>query len=113
MVKNSENIEGYEGTAEIMLELIHKSDKWLDKILWYTGSIGFLCVLLWTVLWMLIAQFVEIEWGGTLFLIWQSISLFIWVLYFVSYYLTKHRVKKWKKRLEVLKQNEQLFLSQF
>lgn len=109
--KKSREIEPYQSTAEIMLKMIHESDRWLINN--YKTSL-----IAWTILVLantMMASIIWIVFGITS--LYSIIMIFVvgvvWGAYMFALYQTKQKIEAIKSQMRILKQREEDFLKRF
>lgn len=103
-----------EGIAEVLLKLLHHTEKWLDRRLTYTLALSIIAILLYLQLFYFIVPF---AWHRTLGLVVATILVIIpWLIFIIFsffYYKMREDNIKWKRKIRALRKHEEEFLSNF
>ncbi|WP_455392861.1 hypothetical protein [[Eubacterium] cellulosolvens] len=101
-----------EGIAEVLLKLLHYTEKWLNKRLTYTLAISVIAILLYLQLFYFILPF---AWYTTIGLVVAIILVIIpWLIFIIFsffYYKMREDNIKWKRKIRALRKHEEEFIS--
>ncbi len=103
-----------EGIAEILLKLLHQTEKWLDSRLTYTLALIIIAIILYLQLFYFIVPFAwHLTIGWMVVTILVIIPWLIFIIFSVLYYKMREDNIKWKRKLRELRKHEEEFLSNF